>query len=141
MWSQWALGTDLLWLGSQATSGDTKPGCIGTAGDNTTLFLTGFPALLTWSSRDRSGCGCCASKIHPFPAQLHGGEKARDRSQGGSSQGWLSLLLGEEGKGAHRGTGEVIAPPFPSITHAGLGPDFYLPCLPCLPPTPAGSDR
>lgn len=79
------------------------------------------------------------AKIHPFPTQLHVGKKPRAAAKPAHHRGrWLSLLLGEEGKGAHRGTGEVPAPAFPLITHGGLGPDFYLPCLPCLPPRSAG---
>ena len=41
-------------------------------------------------------------------------------------------------EGAHRGTGAVPVPTGPLMTHVSLGPDFYLPCLPCLPPRAVG---
>lgn len=138
MWSQRALGTDLLWLGSQATSGDTKPGCIGIAGDNTTLFLTAFPALLTWSSRDWNSCGCCAgedpSLSHPAPRW--GKSKGPQPSLFITGLAVTSSWGGREGNPTrHRGGPR---PCLPTNYLGGLGPDFDLSCLPCLPPTSAG---
>lgn len=131
MWSLQALGTGLLWLGPQATSGQTKPRCTGRTGLDHPLPHWFAQLCRCRALGTRVGVVAVLAKTHPFLTQICGGKKQEVIGPACSSQGCAGTVTSSQGGKKGSLPRHVPAPAFPLMTHVSLGTDSDTP-LPML---------